>query len=373
MDPTPRRRRNLARCLKPAGLDAMLVTNPLNVRYLCGFAGGASFLLRAPKRAVLFSDARFTQQIAEECPGLEADIRGHDRDTWRSTAEGVAKLGFRKVGFEGNHLTVASLEYLKGLAPSVDWAPISGEVEKLRAVKDASEIDTLREAVRIAERTFHATRALLRPGDTEKDVFDAVESHVRRAGGDHTAFETIPAVGDRSALPHAPPTSRAVAESPFMLLDWGAAHHGYHSDLTRVFRTGSPGEGGSRAWSRLESKLRPIYTSVLMAQRAASGAVKPGVHVREVDKAARGVIDGAGYGGLFNHGLGHGLGLEIHESPSIRSNSEDVLEAGMVITLEPGVYVPDFGGVRLEDDFLVTPDGCERLSSLPQEWDEFFE
>lgn len=368
--PHSARRRRLVRSLKSARLDAMLITDPVHVHYLTGFTGDSSFLLVMPRTSILFSDSRFEIQIREECPDLETDIRGPDRNTWQSSTEAINKLGIRQVGFEATHLTVASLGWLREMSPTVEWSPQFDRVEALRAIKDATEIDYIRRAIATAEAAFTSVRAIWNERDTERDVAAALEHAIRRAGGDGAAFEIIVASGPRSALPHAPPTNRLIRESPFLLIDWGARYRGYHSDMTRVLGVGLDQTATERrSWTRLESKLRGVYTTVLAAQRAAAAVAKDGVHVKDVDAAARKVIADAGYAERFNHGLGHGIGLRIHEAPAVRTNSNDTLRAGMVITLEPGVYFPDFGGVRIEDDFLITADGCERLGRLPHEWE----
>ena len=215
-------------------------------------------------------------------------------------------------------------------------------------------------------------RAMLSASDTEEDLADAVEQYVRRAGARRTSFPTIVAIGDRSALPHAPPTKRKVEESDFLLLDWGAAGPRYISDVTRVI--GTAAIQGRKPDPAVESKLRGLYTVVLKAQTRAIAAIRPGVPVKEVDAAARGYIEQAGFGKEFNHGLGHGIGLMVHEKPDVRSTSTDVLEIGMVLTVEPGIYIPGFGGVRIEDDVLVTPAGCEVLTaSIPKEWERMWD
>jgi Xaa-Pro aminopeptidase len=357
-EPTLRRER-LAPALAEARLDALLVTDPLNVHYLTGFTGDSSFVIVRPGRAILVSDTRFGVQIKEDCPGLEAAIRGHNKTTWQEAADVLAKLGVRDVGVEGAHLTLANFENLKGLAPAVNFAPTQNLIENLRIIKDESEIAAIRAAVECGRRAFRMFTAMLSPCDTEKELADALEGYVRRAGGSRTSFETIVAVGDRSALPHAVPGGRRVEESGFLLLDWGAAGRYYTSDLTRVVRNPFGG--------RVESRLEKIYTVVLQAQARAIAAVHPGAAAKDVDAAARSFIDEAGFGNEFNHGLGHGIGLKVHEAPDLRSTSADVLRPGMVLTIEPGIYIEGLGGIRIEDDVLVTPDGREVLSaSVPK-------
>jgi Xaa-Pro aminopeptidase len=250
----------------------------------------------------------------------------------------------------------------------VSWKGAADRVEKLRAVKDESEIDQIRDAIRIAERSFAVFRALLRPEDSEKDLCDAMEGYVRRAGGQGSSFPPIIAVGERAALPHAPPTSRVVGSADLLLVDWGATGPtSYKSDLTRVLDTRTK---TSSLASTAATKLEEVYAVVLKAQETALRAVRPGAAGRDVDAAARQVIADAGFGDYFGHGLGHGIGLQIHEAPAVRPNSDAVLQAGMVITLEPGIYLPGWGGVRIEDDVLVTPDGAEVLTHVPKQLEE---
>jgi Xaa-Pro aminopeptidase len=277
-------------------------------------------------------------------------------------------LGCRSVGFESGAVTVAEFEALRGLAPALDWKGAADRVERPRMIKDPSEVAQVREAIDLAERAFTVFRALLRPDDRERDLCDALDHYARRAGGQGSSFPPIVAVGERAALPHAPPTERAVASGELLLVDWGVSGRFYKSDLTRVLDTRttstfSAAAGGPSGGTKLEE----VYAVVLRAQERALQAIRPGVAAQEVDAAARSAIAEAGYGDYFGHGLGHGLGLEVHEGPAVRPNSETVLEAGMVFTVEPGVYLPGWGGVRIEDDVLVTPDGCEVLTHVPRE------
>ena len=359
-----RRRKDLARAVREAPLDALLVAKPCNVSYLTGFTGDSSFCLITPKRTILISDDRYRIQIESECPDLETHIRGHDKNTYQAVGEVVSKLGVQDVGVESSGVTLAEYEMLRDLCKNVNVVGRSDFVERLRAIKDETEIAAIRQAIRVAEQGFSALRATLRPSDSEKETGDLLDFYVRRAGGDGMAFPPIVGVGDRSALPHMTLSSRKVADADFVLVDWGARLNLYHSDLTRMIW--APGASRKRA---VESRLRKIYTVVLAAQTRAIAALRTGVSVKVVDKAARGYIAEAGYGKNFNHGLGHGIGLEIHEAPAVRSNSDDVLAAGMVVTIEPGIYLPDFGGVRIEDDVLITDDGPEILTRSPRNWD----
>lgn len=363
-----RRLKDLARAVRAAPLDALLVAKACNVSYLTGFTGDSSFCLVTPKRTILISDERYRIQIDDDCPNLETHIRGHDKNTYQAVAEVVANLGLRDVGIEASGVTLQEFETLRDLCKNVNLVGRTGYVEKLRAIKDESEIAALRRSISVAEKAFAAMRATLQPGDSEKQVGDLIDHYVRRAGGECVAFPPIVGVGDRSALPHMTLSDRRVEEADFLLVDWGARVGQYHSDLTRMLW--APGASRKRA---VESRLRKIYTVVLEAQTRAIAALGPGVSVKIVDEAARGYIADAGYGKNFTHGLGHGIGLEIHEAPAVRSNSDDVLQAGMVVTIEPGIYLPEFGGVRIEDDVLITPGGHEILTSVPREWESLGE
>ena len=358
------RRARLLEQLNREGLSAALITQPSNVSYLTGFSGDASCLLVTPKRSLIVSDGRFTDQLAEECPDLETVIRPPVQPLGSAAAATINKLGLSAVGFESGHLTIAEFEAIKSLTPAVDWKGDPERVEHLRIIKEPGEVEQIRQAIGYAERAFAALRALLRPDDTEKELADNLEHFMRRAGATGTAFSSIVAVGARAALPHAPPTNKRVYEAPLLLIDWGAAGTFYKSDLTRVLLTHnnspvtrSPG---------VDPRIREVYEIVLRAQLTAIAAVRPGVKAKDVDAAARAVITDAGYGQYFSHSIGHGIGMMIHEAPFMRADTEQVLETGMVVTVEPGIYLPGFAGVRIEDDVLVTPEGCEVLTSVPK-------
>jgi Xaa-Pro aminopeptidase len=356
MDYPAQRRDRLARLLSTEQVDAFAVSNPVNVTYLTGFSGEASVLIVGRDRTLLVSDFRFIEQLAEECPGLETYIRPPAQKLPEAVAQVLAKFGYRAVGFESTAVTVAELEVLRANTPGLDWKPVPDHVGELRMVKDASEVEAIRQAIRQAENAFTAFRVMVRPGDSEKDLCDAMESYVRRAGGTSTCFPTIVAVGERAALPHAPPTARTVESGELLLVDWGVTGRLYKSDLTRTLAT-----------RKISPKLEEVYTVVLRAQQQAIGAIRPGVTAQAIDAEARGLIGQAGFGAFFGHGLGHGLGLQVHEGPALRPGSDTVLQPGMVFTIEPGIYLPGWGGVRIEDDVLVTPDGCEVLTHLPRQ------
>ncbi|CAN5403076.1 aminopeptidase P family protein [soil metagenome] len=361
------RRQALVRDLKRDGFEALLISNPVHVTYLTGFTGDSSYFLTSPKHNILISDTRFEAQIAEECAGLDVVIRGHDKTTEDALGETLTKAKLDAVGVETRHATLALMEVLKEAAPKCTFAPAGARVEELRVIKDASEVEAIREAVRIAERAYGMFRSMMRETDTEKDLADAMEAYVRRSGGTHTPFPVIAAVGERGALPHAPPTNRMLISGSKLLLDWGAVYQGYRSDLTRTFR--SPFQmvpTRKNKPERVGYDFEEIYNVVLEAQQAAIDLICDGVAAKDVDTAARKVISDAGYGDYFTHGLGHGLGLDTHEGPRLRKNSTDTLQAGMVVTVEPGIYIPGWGGVRIEDDVLVRRDGNTVLSTLPR-------
>jgi Xaa-Pro aminopeptidase len=355
----PARLERLRRLIQGQDLEGILITSPVHVRYLTGFRGDASYLLVGLERLLLVSDGRFTQQLQEECPEVPLHIRPPDVRLAQATAECVNLLGWRRVGFEARHISVAEWEEVRSQTPAVTWKPTQQVVESLRQRKDDSELAQIREAIRIAERAFQRFRHSLRPEDTEKDLVDRMETLLRSEGAAKSSFPMIVAVGERSALPHCPPSRRALGEAPMVLVDWGAEAGGYCSDLTRVLtrRTISP-------------QLRQVWSAVQAARARALAQLRPGVAAEAVDAAARAALAEAGLAEYFPHALGHGIGMEVHESPRLGAKVSTLLEPGMVVTIEPGVYLPGWGGVRLEDDVAITADGCEvlsQLSTIPEE------
>lgn len=368
MNYVQQRRANLFRDIKADGVDAFLVTNPQNVSYLSGFTGDSSYLVVTPKQAILISDSRFEEQLREENPDLEAVIRPHSKTTQEAAVETLNKLGVKNVGFEATDVSVALLETLKDKGQKLAFAPVGPKIEQLRAIKDPSEIEQIRVAIRIAERAFHMFMALLTERDSEKDCVDAMESYLRRAGAKSSAFQTIVAYGERGALPHATPTTRMLLDNSKLLVDWGA-DAGYKSDMTRTFRSSyNPAPNRKNRNERVGMKFIDVFDAVKEAQAAAAAMLRHGTPAKDVDTAARKVLTTHELNDYFTHGLGHGIGLDVHEMPQIRQNSEAVLEAGMVVTLEPAVYIPGWGGVRIEDMFLITKDDAPiRLTTLPQD------
>lgn len=347
------RRRRLRESFDAAGIEGLIVGSETNVGYLTGFTGDSSDLVLTPDRAIVISDGRFAVQLAQECPDLEVVIR----PIGQQMAEGVGllakSLAVRRLGFESQSTTVAEFQALREAAEGVELVPKQGLVERLRMVKDEAEIAALRDAIAVAERAFLDLRGWLRPGVTEKAAADFLEAALRSRGATDASFPPIVAVGPRAALPHARPSGAIVGENALILVDWGARRDGYRSDLTRVVTTG-----------KVAAEFEHVYRTVLEAQGAAIAAIRPGVEARAVDGAARAVIEGAGFGPRFNHSVGHGIGRDVHEAPILRHVSETVLQPGMVVTVEPGAYFPEWGGVRIEDDVLVTAAGAEVLSTL---------
>jgi Xaa-Pro aminopeptidase len=353
------RREKLRAKLPVDDVDGFVASAAPNVSYLTGFSGDSSVLVLTRERDLIVSDGRFTTQLSEECPGLEAYIRPPGQDMIPALAHVIGTLGLRRLAIEATDWTLADYETIREAVPTAALVPVGGRVEELRQIKDIAEIAAIREAVRAAERAFIMLRAGLRDGESEKDVADALEGYLRRCGATASSFPPIVAVGARSALPHArPSTTTRLGQDDFVLIDWGATGSPYKSDLTRVVVTG-----------KVTPTFEAIYQTVLTAQERGIAAIRPGVTAHDADAQARAVIEDAGFGPLFTHGLGHGIGIEIHEAPRIRKGSDVVLESGMVITVEPGVYLPGWGGIRIEDDVLVTPDGCEVLSHVPKSLD----
>ncbi|MEN6406336.1 MAG: Xaa-Pro peptidase family protein [Thermoguttaceae bacterium] len=353
------RRDRLRRELKTAGIDALLVTDFTNVTYLTGFTGDDSYLLVRRDGDLVLSDPRYTTQLSEQCPGVDLAIRPPGVTMLQAVVRAVRSAGIGRLGVEGDSMTVSLRDRIAEKLPKIGLLATSGLVERLRLIKDRFEVARLRTAIDQAERAFATLRGLLRPEMTEKQAADELEHQCRLFGAKDAAFPTIVATGPRAALPHATPTERRLGDEPFVLLDWGANEGLYRSDLTRVLVTG-----------RISPKFERIYQVVLEAQRRAIAAVRPGVLAHDVDAVARSHIAGAGYGRRFRHGLGHGLGLLVHESPRLAVQSQTVLKAGMVVTVEPGIYLPGWGGIRIEDDVLVTRTGCEVLTHSPKRLDE---
>lgn len=331
-------------------LDRMLVTELTNVRYLTGFTGTNGACICGKGLRLFLTDFRYTERAEAEVEGWETITVTAD---W---LKGIAERLEGKVGFEDDQMSVRLLEKLKGkLGEGVEMVAAGGAVEKLRRVKDEGELAAIGEASKLADEVWRWSLERGLGGRSEREVARAAEARIRELGGD-PSFPAIVAAGPNGALPHAEPGERKIGQGELVVFDMGAQLDGYCSDGTRTFATGEPGE-----------EARRVYRVVLEAQLAALEAVKAGVKGEDVDAVARKIIDAAGHGDHFGHGLGHGVGLEVHEAPRLSLRSDDVLAAGEVVTVEPGIYLPGKLGVRIEDFVVVTDDGLRNLSSLPKD------
>jgi Xaa-Pro aminopeptidase len=350
------RRERARHLLAGTSADALLVTNFTNVTYLTGFTGDDSFLLLTPTDAIVLSDGRYVQQLGEECPDVDLEIRMPGTEMIAIVTKAVKATKIRKLAVEAESMTVGFCTKLTSELPQVEIVAASLLIEQLREIKDREEVEQIRAAIDLAERAFAVLKASLRPDQTEKQIANELEYQIRRFGGRGCSFTPIVGVGPRGALPHAGLSDHCLTEDGFVLIDWGARGELYVSDLTRILVT-----------ARISPKLERIYGVVSRAQQAGIAAIRPGAVMQDVDAAARKVIEDAGFGNRFTHGLGHGIGLEIHEGPRLAANQDRKLKPGMVVTVEPGIYIPQWGGVRIEDDVLVTRTGCEVLTKLPKE------
>jgi Xaa-Pro aminopeptidase len=354
------RREKLRNLIKSDGLDGILITSFVNVTYLTGFTGDDSYLLVTREGDTLLSDFRYTEQIEQECPNLAAYIRPVAESMPKVTKKLLKGFQSKRLGVEGDSITLTLRESFAQTLENWELVATSGLVERLRMVKDKSEVELMRKAGVIAARAFECIKAALRAGQTEIELKNQLDFAMLQFGAEKTSFSSVVAVGPWASLCHAVPGDRRVAEGELLLIDWGAVYKGYMSDNTRTLVT----------TCKPSNKLRKLYDIVLTAHLKAAEAIKPGVRCCDIDAIARGIITDAGYGKYFGHGLGHGLGLEIHENPRFNTITETVLEPGMVMTVEPGIYLPGWGGIRIEDDFLVTKDGFENLTSrLPKDFE----
>lgn len=349
------RRERLAARLPELGIEALYVTRLPNVRYLTGFTGSNAQLLVTAGGAVLFTDGRYEEQARAEVPDLARTIY---RDGVAPVIPAATGRGVGRLGFESAGLTHRDWERLRQRSEGIELVPVGPEVERLRRVKDAGEVALIARAQDAADAAFERVvlGGALREGLTERELALELELAMRRGGADGVGFPTIVAFGEGAAEPHHHPTDRPLARGDVVKVDFGAEVEGYRSDMTRTVAFGRPPE-----------RLVEVHALVTEANRAGLEAARDGASTREVDLAARRVIEAVGLPEAFPHGLGHGVGLEIHEEPFLRWDREDVLAAGMVVTIEPGVYLPGLGGVRIEDMVEVTMDGCRPLARSPKE------
>ncbi|GAA0115927.1 M24 family metallopeptidase [Clostridium senegalense] len=347
-----KRLETLRKTMSENGLDGVLLQGDINRNYMSGFKGDESYSIITKDRAIFITDFRFTEQANQQVENYE--IHEYQRPFETFLDKMVKELNIKKLGFEENVLTFDLYESYKN-AVNCELIPLNGMVEKLRLIKSKDEIEAIKKAQQIADSAFEHMLEFIKPGMTEKEIGLELEFYMRKLGASGLSFPSIVASGVRSSLPHGTATEKVVERGDFLTLDFGAVYDGYCSDMTRTIVIGEPND-----------KMKEIYNIVLNAQEAALKAVKPGMSCFDLDKIARDIIKDAGYGEYFGHGLGHGVGRLIHEAPMVSFRSNEVLEPGMVITDEPGIYIPNFGGVRIEDLILVTEDGCEVLSKSPK-------
>ncbi|MBM7698043.1 M24 family metallopeptidase [Kurthia huakuii] len=329
-------------------LDAMLITNPINVSYLSGFTGDDSYILVTANDMLFFTDSRYTEQVKHETTGFRVVER---RSTLlEEVVREVKELQLKHVGFEKEYVTYATFQLFDKYIDA-QMVGISGLVEKLRLIKTPEELTIIKAACSIVDKTFEHIIRYIEPGMTELQVSNEMEHHMRKLGAKSSSFDTIVASGWRSALPHGTATDKIIATGDIVTLDFGALYNGYISDTTRTIAVGEP-----------SAQLKEIYDIVLQAQLRGVDALKPGMTGIEADAVARDYITEHGYGEAFGHSTGHGIGREVHEAPALSHRSSYTLEAGMCVTCEPGIYIPEVGGVRIEDDILITDTGHELLT-----------
>lgn len=348
----PVRQNKLRRKMRNLEVDGFITRSPENRRYLTGFSGSEGWVLVFETKTYLVVDFRYVQQAKFQAPHCE--IVKMDT-TWLDTIVQLIPIGCRGIGFEAD-LTYEDWDRLSKAMSGTRMIPTSNVVEELRVQKDEKELDLMRRAIEIADLGVEYLNSELAPGKTEKEVALGLEVFLRKKGADGPAFPFIVASGSRGSLPHGVASDKTLENGDLVTVDFGAKFQGYHSDLTRTFALG-----------KATDKQRLVYEIVLKAQFKAISAAGPGIPCADVDRAARDYISKAGYGAYFGHATGHGIGLSIHEEPRLSINANVKLMPGMVITVEPGIYLPGWGGVRIEDNVLITHQGIEVLSTAPKE------
>jgi len=340
----------LRKRLAVENLDAALISHGPHLRYLCGYSGSNGLLFVGQKTAWFFTDFRYAEQAKKEVPRARIIVK--ERDIWKNLADiPDAAVPQIKIGFQASYVTYKQFGSLRHLLPKALMVSMDNLVEPLTMVKDADELAAIRKAVAISDLGFVRILEHIRPGVRENDIAAELEYIMKKAGSEMVAFETIVASGARAALPHGIASNKKIAKGDLVTMDFGATYRGYVSDITRTVVVGKP-----------TARQKQMYALVKRAQKAAVNSIKPGKKGVAVDKTARSIIERAGFGKQFGHGLGHGFGLYVHEGPALSTQSTDILRKGMVVTVEPGVYFPGWGGVRIEDDIVVTTHGAEVLN-----------
>lgn len=347
------RRLRLERFFTASGLDAILFSSLPNIRYLCGFSGSEGALLLTRDRAWFLCDSRYTAQAGAEVG--DAEIRQFTVK-WDAVAQVLGELKPGRVGFEAAHTTVADFKVLSDKLGQAELVALNGDLDQIRSCKDQEELERLQAVASYASASLLAVLPRLTAGVSEREIARELEFEMLRRGADGRAFDFIVASGERGAMPHGRASDKAISSGELVTIDFGAVRDGYHSDETVTVALGRPDE-----------RSLEVYGIVKEAHDRAIAAVRPGIACRDLDEVARGYIREQGYGDYFGHGLGHGVGLEIHEKPVISPRSEATVEEGMVFTIEPGIYIPGFGGVRIEDTVVVTMGGCRLLTQVSKE------
>lgn len=341
--------------LEQENLDLLLVTSLTNIRYLCGYTGSNGILLVSKDKAVFLTDFRYKEQVKKEVKDAEIKIPLKELYSFLPEIE-LLKRKRIKAGFEQRYLTVQLYQKLKTLLPQILWVQTENIVESLLVTKDEEEVRKIKRAADISAKAFQEILPFFRPGIKESDIAAELEYTIKKNGGAGSAFEPIVASGIRSAMPHARASSKILKKGEFVTLDFGTLYDGYVCDITRTVVLG-----------RATPRQKKIYNLVLKAQTRGIESARSGMKGSELDKVSRDIINKAGYQKYFGHGLGHGIGLLVHDSPGVNTKSQEVLKPGMVITIEPGVYFPGWGGVRIEDDVLITRNGCKVLTHIDRE------
>lgn len=344
---------NLRELMQKEALDALLITDSFNRRYMTGFTGTAGVALISATDAVFITDFRYTEQAEKEIQGFR--IVQHTKTVVEEVAKQAKDMNVRLLGFEKEDMSYGLYE-LYNKTVEAEMKPVSGLVEQLRMVKTADELVVLKAAAQIADDAFEHIITFIQPGMTELDVSNELEFFMRGQGATSSSFSIIVASGIRSALPHGVATNKVIETGDFVTLDYGALYNGYISDITRTVAVGEPSD-----------KLKEIYAVTLEAQELALKGIKPGMTGIEADAIARDYITSKGYGKEFGHSTGHGIGMEVHEAPGLSFRTDTVLQPNMVVTVEPGIYLPGIGGVRIEDDIVITEKGNERLTFSTKE------
>lgn len=343
----------LRQALIEHNVEAILITNEYNRRYMTGFTGTSGVAVVSQQDAVFITDFRYTEQASEQVK--EFRVVQHSGPIHEEVAKQVAAMGVKSLAFEKDAMHFGTYEVYNS-AVNVDFVPVSGLIEKIRLIKTEEEINIIKVACEIADNAFTHILNFIKPGITELDVSNELEFFMRKQGAASSSFDIIVASGLRSALPHGVATNKIIETGDFVTLDFGAYYNGYISDITRTIAVGQPSE-----------KLVEMYNAVLESQLLALDKVGPGMTGIEADAVARDYLKSKGLGEAFGHSTGHGIGLEVHEGPGLSFRSDTVLEPNMVVTIEPGVYIPGIGGVRIEDDILITKTGNEVLTHSTKE------